>query len=334
MNERFESLSSGEVVSVQNDIQVLNGHRTFRVGELSEAIEHHLKQAIPEWNEDKNGWFNQQGIECEALRFGSQGWQKGRIRFCLEFCPDESDAENQPHSTSISSTTSPASPLASPTIQESSSTVQAETPTDRPEFHATVAAAPSSETIDSHTAPLEEDADRQNAEPAAIERTPVLESNRTPLETTAIPAFGIAASTVAVTTATAIATDAAPAIMDDRTANDRSNAPIADAVLESEPDHIDFFTQRNEELEEIAFDFDNPLDSRGFERTNSIMELDLTDLNLDLPEDPLDVEANGVFDDPYEFINLQDLDERPERSGMLIDEVWNEMSKPNWPRIN
>jgi hypothetical protein len=163
----------------------------------------------------------------------------------------------------------------------------------------------------------------------------VLESNRTPLETTAIPAFGIAASAVAVTTATAIATDAPQATLDARNANDRSNAPIADAVLESEPDHSDFFTQRNDEgLEEIAFDFDNPLDSRGFERTNSIMELDLTDLNLDLPDDPLDVEDNGMFDAPYEFINLQDLDERPESSGMLIDEVWNEMSKPNWPRIN
>ena len=93
MTDRFEPLHSGEVVSVQHDTQVLTGHRTFKVGELSDSIRSHLEAALSGWSEEKSGWFDQQGIECEALRFGSNGWQKGRIRLCLEFCPDESEAK-------------------------------------------------------------------------------------------------------------------------------------------------------------------------------------------------------------------------------------------------
>jgi hypothetical protein len=35
-------------------------------------------------------WFKQ-GIECEVLKVGSQGWQKGKVKLkvCLEFIPDE-----------------------------------------------------------------------------------------------------------------------------------------------------------------------------------------------------------------------------------------------------
>src|SRR6476646_9451409 len=35
-------------------------------------------------------WF-MQGLECEILKIGSQGWQKGKLKLkvCLEFIPDE-----------------------------------------------------------------------------------------------------------------------------------------------------------------------------------------------------------------------------------------------------
>ena len=89
MSDRFESLESGEVVSIQHEAQVLSGHRTFRSGELNDAIKRCVEQAIAGWSEDKNDWFTDRGIDCEALRFGSKGWQKGRIRLSLEFCPDE-----------------------------------------------------------------------------------------------------------------------------------------------------------------------------------------------------------------------------------------------------
>ncbi len=89
MSDRFESLESGEVVSIQHETQVLSGHRTFRSGELNDAIKSYVEQAIASWSEEKNDWFTDRGIDCEALRFGSKGWQKGRIRLSLEFCPDE-----------------------------------------------------------------------------------------------------------------------------------------------------------------------------------------------------------------------------------------------------
>lgn len=36
-----------------------------------------------------------EGVKCEALKIGSKGWKKGkmRIRVSLEFCPDEPDIE-------------------------------------------------------------------------------------------------------------------------------------------------------------------------------------------------------------------------------------------------
>ena len=88
MSDRFNPLDSGEVISIQKDSQVLVGHRIFRVSELNDAIANHLKNAVDTWTDDKSNWFNTQGIDCEALRFGSSAWQKGKIRLCLEFCPD------------------------------------------------------------------------------------------------------------------------------------------------------------------------------------------------------------------------------------------------------
>jgi hypothetical protein len=76
MKDRFEALESGEVISVQQDTPVLGGQRTFRVGELNDAIRKQLESAIEGWNEDKSAWFSPDGIDCEALRFGSKGWQR------------------------------------------------------------------------------------------------------------------------------------------------------------------------------------------------------------------------------------------------------------------
>ena len=78
MSDRFNPLDSGEVISIQKDSQVLVGHRIFRVSELNDAIANHLKNAVDTWTDDKSNWFNTQGIDCEALRFGSSAWQIGR----------------------------------------------------------------------------------------------------------------------------------------------------------------------------------------------------------------------------------------------------------------
>ena len=45
-----------------------------------------------------NKWFDD-GINCEILRIGANGWQKGRViiklNVSLEFCPDEPEAEEK-----------------------------------------------------------------------------------------------------------------------------------------------------------------------------------------------------------------------------------------------
>jgi KGK domain len=55
--------------------------------------------------------FNE-GIVGKVLRFGSQGWQKGKIRFkiSIEFCPDEPEVEETPENNQLE-ISAPESPL-------------------------------------------------------------------------------------------------------------------------------------------------------------------------------------------------------------------------------
>jgi KGK domain len=58
-------------------------------------------------------WFGQ-GIDCEILRVGAQGWNKGKIKLKLnvtiEFCPDEPEVEETTENNE-SETSQPESPL-------------------------------------------------------------------------------------------------------------------------------------------------------------------------------------------------------------------------------
>ncbi|MEG4203847.1 KGK domain-containing protein [Microcoleus sp. Pol7_A1] len=58
-------------------------------------------------------WFGE-GIDCEILRVGANGWKKGKIKLKLnvtiEFCPDEPDVEETPENNE-SETSKPESPL-------------------------------------------------------------------------------------------------------------------------------------------------------------------------------------------------------------------------------
>jgi hypothetical protein len=295
MHDRFESLESGEVISVQHDTQVLGGHRTFRVGELSEAIESQLKKAIENWSEENNGWFTPQGTECEALRFGSKGWQKGRIRLCLEFCPDEPSPPPEAINSSI-----PA-PVNSTTDLVGQAVSPPHTPPSVPTYPTDI----------SNTSSV----GAESIAPTAI-------ASRSEVAAT-IPGAGIAAVGGVAAVAAAVA---APVFS--------PTADHIDTTLEPEEQHSDSSAFHGVALEEIAFDFDMSNNDRGVMTPNGMMELDLTDLSLDFSEhDLLSFEANGLSDVSEEFINLQDLS-KSDNSGMLIDEVWNEMNQGNWPKIN
>jgi hypothetical protein len=314
MIDRFESLENGEVISVQHDTQVLSGHRTFRVGELNDAIKSHLASSISGWSEDKNGWFSTQGIDCEALRFGSNGWQKGRIRLCLEFCPDEptplaQNVSSSSISTPVNATTElTANTVSSPVTMPSSPAMMLDVQNENSGLQS----------------PLEEALPTTFTTPTtAPEVTPIIHEN-----VTAIP--------VAVAAAVATAAVAVDLATPDRIeANiDEAIPHLTDTVLEPEEHHVDLNAPHSGGLDEIAFDFDVANNDRGRMIPNGLMELDLNDLGLDFSEhDLLSFEANGMSDAAEEFINLQDLS-KPENSGMLIDEVWNEMNQGNWPGIN
>lgn len=51
------------------------------------------------YQEEQEEWWFSEGGECEILRPGSQGWQKGKIRIrlkaTLEFCPDEPESNQE-----------------------------------------------------------------------------------------------------------------------------------------------------------------------------------------------------------------------------------------------
>ena len=58
-------------------------------------------------------WFGE-GIDCEILRVGANGWKKGKMKLKLnvtiEFCPDEPEMEETPENNE-SETSKPESPL-------------------------------------------------------------------------------------------------------------------------------------------------------------------------------------------------------------------------------
>jgi hypothetical protein len=301
MNDRFESLESGEVISVQHDTLVLSGHRTFRVGELNEAIASHLKQAIANWTEENNGWFTPEGLECEALRFGSKGWQKGRIRLCLEFCPDEPNLPAQVTTSSNASTGA--------TVPTQLGQAIPQPPPPPPSIPAT-----------------NSDFDRDNN--VHVNTNPIESATIPDLRSIAIPLAGMAAIGTVAATAALATPDLHPAVSQPLIPH------LVDTTLELEEHHHEGSPSHSGGLDEIAFDFDLANKDRGIASPNGMMELDLTDLSLDFSEhDILSFEQDGMSDGIDDSIDLHDLGNGG-NSGMLIDEVWNELNQGNWTGIN
>jgi hypothetical protein len=80
----------------------------FNSNDVGYSLYHALKhQQVPinardfssAYQKEHNEWWFSEGGECEILRPGSQGWQKGKIRIrlkaTLEFCPDEPETNQE-----------------------------------------------------------------------------------------------------------------------------------------------------------------------------------------------------------------------------------------------
>lgn len=98
----FQSLEPDEVVSINQGWQINILNPTFTVREFAAAIAKSLaehsgntnrKYPVYIWNENRQAWFTDEGVEGEVLRFGERGWQAGRVRVTIEFCPDEDEEE-------------------------------------------------------------------------------------------------------------------------------------------------------------------------------------------------------------------------------------------------
>lgn len=84
MDNQPRMLQAGEVVSLQKPNDYLIHHSTFKVDEFISAMQRNCGRPQPQWFAE--------GIECEVLTPGT-GWQKGRVRICLEFCSEEPIAD-------------------------------------------------------------------------------------------------------------------------------------------------------------------------------------------------------------------------------------------------
>jgi len=114
VDNKFEPLAIGEVLSIDDSALILIGHRTFRVGEFAEAMRTQLEYNLNGWTQEKDAWFSSEGIPCEVLRFTAGGWQKGRVRINLEFCPQDSEEEEKkPPSPKVESKVAPPTPVVS-----------------------------------------------------------------------------------------------------------------------------------------------------------------------------------------------------------------------------
>jgi KGK domain len=82
VSKQFRPLADGEVVAVKS---------TCRVSELAAQIRSKVADSLAEWS-------NEQGVDGEVLRFGAQGWEKGKVRLHLsiEFCPDDASSAAAP----------------------------------------------------------------------------------------------------------------------------------------------------------------------------------------------------------------------------------------------
>ncbi len=77
------NLDRHDVISVDGGKTLLSA-RTFTVSEVAKVLGE-------KYVESRQGWFNEEGIECHVLQ-QFKGWTKGRARITVEFIPDKEDS--------------------------------------------------------------------------------------------------------------------------------------------------------------------------------------------------------------------------------------------------
>jgi KGK domain len=145
VSKQFHPLADGEVVAVKN---------TCRVSELAAQIRSKVADSLAEWSDEH-------GVDGEVLRFGSQGWEKGKVRLHLsiEFCPDDAGSATVPPQSVHQSSTIPVSVAPAVAFASSGTNMSAVAPMAAAGAVATTAVAMSTATIDLPLAPSHPPAD-------------------------------------------------------------------------------------------------------------------------------------------------------------------------------
>ena len=91
MHNRFEALNGDDVVSVNPEtFENLDISHTSRVVHLLAGLQEYFYHATNE------AILFTEGIDCEVLRLGAKGWQKGKVRINLEFCSNQPSQPESP----------------------------------------------------------------------------------------------------------------------------------------------------------------------------------------------------------------------------------------------
>ncbi|TAD78551.1 MAG: hypothetical protein EA001_07105 [Oscillatoriales cyanobacterium] len=100
MEKRFLPLEPEEVISANHKHNIAVRHNTCTVSEFILGLSRYLKaysdssRDVPfYWDDNRQQWFTDEGVEGHALRYGEKGWQSGRLRLSIEFYPDEPEPE-------------------------------------------------------------------------------------------------------------------------------------------------------------------------------------------------------------------------------------------------
>jgi KGK domain len=251
VSNQFQPLADGEVVTVKN---------TYRVSDLAAEIRSKVAASLAEWSDEH-------GVDGEALRFGSKGWEKGKVRLHLsiEFSPNDGAA--QASTAPAVGNTAPSAPAA-PNFSGGGNQMSAvATP---PQVEVTIGSGATA--------------------PSPVPAAPV--------------AAAVAATVIMGTVGSATATvlQAPPKI--DSTIEAEGETEVA---LEAEDENFDLGT-----MSEVTGEIDMHLNDGD---VSGYVDFDLSD---SLPE-----------------VSLDDLVSQAETTRpSIIDEVWNEMSQPNWPGVS
>ncbi|WP_041233692.1 KGK domain-containing protein [Cylindrospermum stagnale] len=108
-NFKLDNCNQNEVLSIKDKVfkisKIQETIKTIFCGNLANALYEQLTSygvdidpggnVIGNKFYRYNSKFFKEGIECEILKFNSEGWQKGkfRIKVSIEFCPDEPEIE-------------------------------------------------------------------------------------------------------------------------------------------------------------------------------------------------------------------------------------------------